>query len=221
MKQANWLRTSLWGILALVVAVAVYAWLVRPAHMRWGATDVELAMALPVDPYITPAQVVSTRAVTIEAPISTIWPWVLQLGQGRGGFYSYDWLENLFAADMHNVDHIIPELQNTTVGTQISLMHNGPYAVVSRIDPEQNFIMDQEWILTLMPVDEDTTRLVVRYAFEPGTHPLGRYYYWAIFEPAHFVMETGMMMGIKERAERQAVDATPAGMVQAMNDGGN
>jgi hypothetical protein len=195
MKSNRWF-TAAAGMLALAVLVAVYLWQVRPAHMRWGATDAEVAMALPIDSQLAPSHVVSTRAITIDAPVGAVWPWIMQLGQGRGGFYSYDWLENLFAADMQNADRILPELQNTTVGTHVPLMRNGPYALVSHIDPERNFVMDEGWVLTLQPIDADTTRLIVRYAFEPGEGLLGRYYYWAIFEPAHFVMEAGMMMGI-------------------------
>jgi hypothetical protein len=97
--------------------LVAYSFVLRPWHMRWGATASEITMSLPGDAYILPQTIVSTRAITIRAPVAAVWPWIVQLGQGRGGFYSYEWLENLFAAGMHNADQITPELQRVSTGS--------------------------------------------------------------------------------------------------------
>jgi hypothetical protein len=110
------------GIVLLVLAVALlaYTFLVRPWHLRWGATNEEINVSLPGDPWIPAGAKVSTRAITIGAPVSAVWPWVAQLGQERGGFYTYDWLENLFLANMRNADRLLPEAQRLQVGDRFS-----------------------------------------------------------------------------------------------------
>src|SRR5688572_22065717 len=106
------MRNSKFGLLLVFVVIAstlaLYTTLIRPWHMRWGANDAEITMPLPGDRYIPRGTIVSTRAITIAAPPEIVWAWLVQLGQGRGGYYSYEWLENLFAADMHNAEEIIP-----------------------------------------------------------------------------------------------------------------
>jgi hypothetical protein len=193
-------------VLAVIVVVAgllvTYAFVLRPWHMHWGATTTELTMPLPGDAYIPPQTVVSTRAVTIRAPTAAVWPWIVQLGQGRGGFYSYEWLENLFAADMHNANQITPELQTLTIGDHISFQQDGPYTVVALINPGRTLVVEGGWTWHLQPIDEQTTRLIVRYASFPVSNRWSELFYYPIFEPAHFVMESGMMLGIKARAEQ-------------------
>jgi hypothetical protein len=192
---------SLLVVLTLTSIAVIYGLLIRPWHMRWGATDEEISMALPGDSYIPQQAVVSTRAITIHARPDAVWPWIVQLGQDRGGFYSYDWLENLFAADMQNANQIMPELQQIQVGDHVSLQRNGPFAVIARIENERALVMEGGWTWYLEPVDEQSTRLIVRYASFEVSDPFSRMYYYPIFEPAHFVMEHGMMLGIKARAE--------------------
>lgn len=103
------------GAAALAAAVA-WRRCVTPWQERWGATDDEVAMALPGDELVAdPAQQV-TRAIAIEAPPEDVWPWIVQIGADRGGFYSYEGLENLFGLDIHNTDRIVPEWQHREVG---------------------------------------------------------------------------------------------------------
>ncbi len=188
-------------IIVTASTLAVHATLIRPWYMRWGATDAEINMPLPGDIYIPEQTVVSTRAITIHAPKEAVWRWVVQLGQGRGGFYSYEWLENLFAADMHNANEILPELQQLQVGDPISFQRDGPFTVVAYIEEGQVLVLEGGWTCYLEEVDDTTTRLVVRYASFKVNSFLSRLFYYPIFEPAHFVMEQGMMLGIKARAE--------------------
>lgn len=115
------MTTKLWafkllGAVAILVFI-IYPLLIQPWHVRWGASDAEVMMTLPGDEFLPEPKLLSTRAITINASAAEIWPWLLQLGQGRGGMYSYTWLENLFGANMHNADTILPEFQNLKVST--------------------------------------------------------------------------------------------------------
>lgn len=194
-----WLRTS---AIPLALIILSYALFVRPWSMRWGATEADERLRLPGDSLIPAGATVSTCAVTVHAPASEVWPWLLQLGQGRGGFYSYEWLENLFAAKMHNAERIVPEYQKLKVGDSISYQQNGPAARVMLLEPERALVIGEGWTFALVPVDSATTRFIVRYPYDRIVNIPHALYYHSIFEPAHFVMEVGMMLGIKQRAER-------------------
>jgi len=99
-------------------AVAIVAWrkVFTPWQRNWGATEEEAAMALPGDTLTPPPVDQCTRAITIAAPPEAVWPWLVQMGADRGGFYSYAWLENLFGLDIHNADGIVDEWQQLAVG---------------------------------------------------------------------------------------------------------
>jgi hypothetical protein len=191
-----------WRILALIglLVILLYIVVVRPYAMQWGATADELTMPLPGDIYIQPNQVVSTRALTIHASADAVWPWLAQIGQNRGGFYSYHWLENLFAADMHNTRAIVPEWQWPAPGDRVYYQRDGLFAEIDVVDPQRTLSMGG-WTFYLKPIDDETTRLVVRYPSFPIAGPADAFYYYTIFEPAHLVMEFGMMMGLKVAAE--------------------
>jgi hypothetical protein len=202
-RKAFWL-----AIAALIVGLSVlYALVIRPYHMRWGATDQEIAMALPGDTYIPADAAVSTRAITIHAPTTTVWAWLVQTGQNRGGgWHSYDWLENLFAADMHEVDRIDPQWQQLRVGDTMFFHAGGAtnpvmVAPVTLVESERALVLGAGWSFVLQPIDANTTRLIVRYPMKPDEF-LNPVLSFGVFEPAHFVMESGMLLGIKRRAER-------------------
>src|SRR6266545_4849315 len=93
----------------------------RFRYLRWGATDQEVRDPLAGDDLIRNADMVATRAITIHAAADRVWPWIAQLGQGRGGFYSYDWLENLVGCDIHSADRIVREWQDVAVGDEVKL----------------------------------------------------------------------------------------------------
>ncbi len=205
--------------LSLAVSLAGVAALLSDRYLRWGATDEDLTRALPGDELLSGAHHSATRAITIEAAAERVWPWIAQLGQGRGGFYSYDWLENLVAhIDIHNADHIVPEWQHVAVGSQVLLAPDVPLRVTA-VDIGRSLVLrgsvpmgraespyDFTWTFVLLPQSDGTTRLVVRerYAY---ARP------WAgfIVQPAQLVscfMTPEMLRGIKARAERCASDAT-------------
>jgi hypothetical protein len=98
-----------------------YFFLVRPWHTRWGATREEVARPLPYDHFVPRPLAQTTRAITIDAPPGEVWRWLVQLGVGRGGLYSYDWLENLAGLDVHSTEKIVLELQDLEVGDLVRL----------------------------------------------------------------------------------------------------
>ena len=211
-----WVR---WATLCLLISLALtYIFQIQLWYMRWGATDSEITMPLPGDRFNPPKTVVSTRAITIHAPVTQVWAWLAQLGQERGGFYSYEWLENLFAAQMHNADRVVPEWQQPQVGDRVAYMANPPpmsVAPIALIKPPQVMVLKGGWTFYLQPVNAQTTRFIVRYASFPVQGNLAaQLFYYPVFEPAHFVMEAGMMLGIKARAERSAGGMSTASIVQ-------
>ncbi|MBI3691872.1 MAG: hypothetical protein HY239_14800, partial [Mycolicibacterium aromaticivorans] len=100
---------------------AVYRWVLRPTMYAWGATDEEVAAELPGDGLVEPGSTRTTRAITIDAPVEEVWPWLVQIGENRGGFYSYDVLERLVGTRIHNADVVHPEWQQLQVADTVWL----------------------------------------------------------------------------------------------------
>ena len=107
----------------------------RPRRARWGATDDEIRRTLPGDQLVPHPKWGWTHAVTIKAPVAEVWPWLVQMGQARAGFYSYECLENFFGCDIHNADRIIPEFQNVQVGDSIRFHPKIPAYTVVLVEP--------------------------------------------------------------------------------------
>lgn len=121
--------------------VAAYQWIIKPWHLRWGATEAEAQGQFPGDDVVKNPTQLSTRAVTIDALPEEIWPWLVQMGQGRGGAYSYDWIENLMGLDIHSANRIIPELQTLEVGDTIPLEPGGTGLLVERMEPNKYLLL--------------------------------------------------------------------------------
>jgi hypothetical protein len=181
--------------------------------LRWGSTPQERIAALPGDS-VHPMQAAYRidHAITINAPASVIWPWLVQLGQDRGGFYSYDWLERGVGARIRNADRIHPEWQRRALGDTIFATQpdflGGRFGAlgwrVNVLEPERVIGLEKWGTFVLQP-DGNRTRLIVRTrgAGEPSgaaflLAPLNVF----VFEPMHFIMERGMLRGIRDRAER-------------------
>jgi len=188
--------------LVLYATVGIIYWsLIRPLNMNWGASSSEMQMRLPGDDLISANSVVSTRAINISASKENVWPWIAQTGQNRGGFNSYYWLENLFGARMRNVKSIHPKWQNPEAGDTVYYGKNEGYAIVSLTKRNEYYSL-KGWTFFLRPLDSGNTRLIVRYpSMEIKQSKFSACFYYGLFEPLHFVMESGMMMGIKQRAE--------------------
>ena len=108
-----------------------------PWVLTWGATPSEAAAPLPGDGLLEIADVVATRAIEISAPPSAIWPWLVQMGPGRAGAYTYDWIENLFGLNMHSADRIQPEWQELEVGDVLRSREGRPGMRVEILEPER------------------------------------------------------------------------------------
>jgi hypothetical protein len=151
---------------------------------------------------------VSTRAVTIRAPASDIWPWLAQMGYGRGGLYSYDWLDRLFGyLDGPSAEQVLPEYQDLKAGDTIPL-GKGPDWLVAEAEPERTLVLEPiadvvTWAFALAPIDADSTRLVTRVRFRVELTMKDRLAMAAI-DPAAFFMTRKMLLGIKRRAEALA-----------------
>ncbi len=197
-------------ILGLVLLGAglllAYRRLLRPWHLRWGATEEEAEAPMPGDELISEPTLVSSRAVAIGASPDAVWPWLAQIGQGRGGFYSYDWIENLIGLDIHSSDRILAEHQRPRVGDRVALANDGSGLDVELVEPGRSLLLREPnggwtWAFTLNSTD-GTTRLVARNRWTTAGGRLGFRVYMALIDPAAFVMERKMLLGIKERAER-------------------
>jgi hypothetical protein len=185
--------------------------LIRSPVLTWGATDEEAARTLPGDELLESPAVVSTRAITIDAPRSAVWPWLVQMGSGRGGAYTYDWIENLFGLEMRSADTIHSEWQDLAVGDLIPGKASLPGMRVEVLEPEHALVSrseDGSWVWAFVLEDLDgRTRLLSRNRIAMPDASLGDRIGMAVMEPGSLVMERKMLRGIKERAERLAAQA--------------
>ncbi|MEY2567692.1 MAG: hypothetical protein QOE35_2221 [Actinomycetota bacterium] len=202
-------------LLSKVAAVVSGVVLFRRWQVRWGATDAEVGADLPGDELMLRADRSTTRAVTIAAPPNEVWPWLAQMGQGRGGLYSYDVLENLIGCDIHSANRIVEEWQHVTVGDPFRLHPDLALRVVG-VEPDHALVIqggvpmgdaappyDFTWAFVLDELTDGTTRLVIRerYTFTR---------WWASLvvdsvTPVSFVMTRKMLLGIRARAERRRI----------------
>ena len=196
-------------MLAYGAAVAAF----RPVYVRWGTTAAERSLSLPGDEREPNARYRIDHGITIHAPASAVWPWLVQLGQGRGGFYSYDWLERAFGAAIRNADRIHPEWQTIAKGdlvraTQPSYL-GGKFGdlgwKVTDVVPGRALILENWGAFVVEPLDSTTSRLIVRTRGAGNPSFLGLVFgplNVFVFEPAHFIMQRGMLRGIRDRAEQ-------------------
>lgn len=216
-KQRPWLA----GLMAAIGAVALYRGRVRPWMYTWGARADEVEAALPGDELVQPGASRTTRGVTIDTPVDAVWPWLVQIGENRGGFYSYSLLERAVGAEIHNATTIHPEWQELRVGDTIWLARRyGDVArqVVAAVKPNAHLVLMSPDDFNRVQRGEKSsgawgfhlrreagwTRLIVRDSGGAVGH--------AAFDIPHFVMEQKMMRGIRDRAEQTRRDRTAAFM---------
>jgi hypothetical protein len=198
--------------LASVTAAAagsafLYRTFLRRPILTWGATAEEAAAPLPGDELLEDADAVATRAITIDAPPSAVWPWIAQMGPSpRGGAYTYDWIENLLGLNTHSADHVLTEYQHPQVGDGFGYGTNKMSFKI--VEPEHVLATqsaDGNWVWTFVLEERDGgTRLISRNRFrlpklknKIGMIPM---------EPGSLIMERKMLYGIKQRAERLAAE---------------
>ena len=170
------------GLALIVLIMAVYLLWARPYQLHWGATQEEINQPMPGDELDAHPTFLATRAITIEGTPHEIWPWLVQMGYDRAGYYGYDIIENLGSKrGPHSPEHIVPELQNVKVGDEVPISAAGSW-VFYAIEPEHYFIWsgetgDSAFTWALYPIDENHTRLVSRIRWshhwsEPSLIPL-------------------------------------------------
>jgi hypothetical protein len=204
----------IWSGVGVTLAslVGVYIGVYRPRQLRWGATDEEVTRPMPGDEIVSRPVFNATRAVTVNARSEDVWPWLVQIGFGRAGWYSYDILDNL---GRHSSEHIMPEYQHLAPGDLIPL---GPGAesglFVKEIRPNESMVwwerrrQSTSRVWGLYPIDGGQTRLVtrVRNDYRKGLSNL--IFGLLLIEPADFPLMRKCMLGIKRRAEDRAIHAT-------------
>jgi hypothetical protein len=209
-------------ISALLIALG-FRRVVRPWYLRWGATDAEVARAMPLDDHVPQPRLRSTMAITIDAPPERIWPWLAQMGDApRAGYYSFAWIERLMGMDIENAWRVLPEHQHLEVGQAID---RAGTMMVLAVEPNQYLVLGPPasletvratWAFGLYPLDPQRTRFVTRargswsWRVMLRDTPVLTWPFYLLIEPGAFVMEWQMLRGIKARAEAGAADEVTA-----------
>ncbi|MEM7785126.1 MAG: SRPBCC family protein [Planctomycetota bacterium] len=171
------------------------------------ATTEEKSKTLPCDDLVRNPFVASTHGITILSPPNKIWPWLVQMGQGRAGFYSYTFFENLLGCQMRNADEICPQLQSIQIGQPIPIHPKFNPLFVKEFEQNQQLILWQQrpflwtWAFYLGMMDSDSTRLLVRSRMAyPG--PWAAVPVYAMMKFGHYIMERKLLIEVKKRAEK-------------------
>jgi hypothetical protein len=205
-------KAALFSALVIIGGFLFFYVLINTTFKNWGATRQEVRMQMPGDLIVEQPDRVHTRAITIHATKEEIYPWLLQMGQNRGGFYSYQTIENLFGRKVRNADVIIPEFQDMKRGDTLRFGPDNryPWLVVDSVIPKRAVVytspasnpIEYSWAFYLVPVDMEFTRLVVRTRSK-SSGPFNYIYEKLVRETTQFVMEQKMLRGIRKRAEQQ------------------
>jgi hypothetical protein len=186
------------GVLELLGASPLFAAapLYRRRYMRWGATDEEVSVSMVGDEIVPGAPFKAARAITIDAPPEEVWPWIVQMGYGRAGFYAYDLVGN---GGYPSADRILAEYQN--VGIELPLSKDNAFRV-KKFEVNRWLLWgkpDNIWSLELKLAPEGKTRLILRICARPAN------LFWKLFMEFHDPpMARRMLKGIKSRAEKIA-----------------
>jgi len=193
-----------WALLiGLIVVLNGYRLYVGPWHRRWGSTLDEARHSLPGDELLPGTAHQSDRAVTIDALPTDVWPWLVQLGWGRGGWYSYDWIDN----DGHpSADDLDPRLQRLAVGDTILMTPDMGFTI--RLVVPGELMLSQApdgttWCLRLTATGRGRSRLLSRFRLPPP-RSLGAVVWGLLADPGAFLMERRMLLNLKARAEATA-----------------
>jgi hypothetical protein len=220
------MRVLVRGAGVVAAAAVVYALALRRRLLTWGATASEVSGPLPGDELVPDADLVATRAISIDASVQEVWPWLAQMGQGRGGLYSYDWLENLVGCQITSTWQVVQQWQHPSVGDDFRL-HPDLALQVTVVDPPRALVVqgavlatgqdasadpaapyDFTWAFVVVPEPDERARLVVRERYRclsPGARPLVE-----AVSVASFVMTERMLRGVRDRVEDLGAARRPA-----------
>lgn len=217
----------------MIASTVILRPLLASRYRRWNATADEVTRALPGDERVPDALVTQTLAVTIEASPAAIWPWLAQIGQERGGLYSYELLENLARCQMVNADRVVPEWE-LTVGDLVRLgppgypvhqvvgLERGRWLLLAGADlktgevpdppkPGQTDYTNYSWLFFLQERPDGRTRLITRNHLDYAPRNFSLKLIWEWFtDPIGFVMIRKMLLEIKQRAEKAPIRQTIA-----------
>jgi hypothetical protein len=218
--------------LAAVGAGVLVAGIARTRLRNRGATRDEIEATNAGDDIVAGQVTTATYAVTVEAAAEVVWSWLVQIGQDRGGMYSYEWLENLFGLDIHNTDQIREEWQQLAVGDTVRVVPRGKLGMregyafrVALVDPPRALVLCQQppehpwdltWAFLIVPESTDRCRLLSRSrtAKRSGAAGVAARIGSELMGPVILLMTRKMLLGIKERCERQVrrpqVECAPA-----------
>lgn len=205
-----------------LLALITYLSLIRPWQLRWGATDEEFSRSMPGDEILQSPELSATRAVTVRAPPEKIWPWIVQMGDGRAGFYAYDWLDN---GGRSSATRIIRGLQQLQAGDSIPLVEGRVYERVHSVDPLRSTVWvstDQpitgSWAWVLDPIDENHTRLITRLRGSyQWTSPVILFQLWIDWGDFPFMRKS--LLGVKQRAEGEIRDTYASDVAEGIQWG--
>ena len=202
--------TAVTAGLAVSVVAARYYLTCRQRLTNWGATTAETGRTLPGDDLSPDSDLTTTRAIAISAPSDCVWPWLVQIGSGRAGGYSYDWIENLFGLDMHSAEVILPQFQDLKQGDEFPFGNRGVMRA-EIVQPGRTLalgFLDGNWVCTLALLPQSTsTRLISRNRITlPTSSTASRLLGALVIVPGSLVLERKMLNGIKARAERLAAE---------------
>lgn len=224
--------TIIGATIAGAAALSAYLFVVRPWLLRWGATDDDVRRPLPGDDLVPHPKMGITHAITIHASAAEVWPWLVQIGYKRAGWYSYDSIHRAMGIagspddDRCSANRIIPELQQLEVGDSIEIGPGMGYTVAA-IEPGRALVLhialdtrtwqsldltgpmpdnylNASWIWFLDEIGERTTRLIVRHRQDYNPSLLNELMMRGLIEPGSFIMERKTLLSIKQRAEAAA-----------------
>ena len=220
----KWLLRAGITLLAVFVAAGlIYHLALRGWCLRWGTTPAEARATLPGDDLFPVYAGEATHAITIHAPPELVWPWLMQIGQDRSGFYSYTFLENLAGCEMPRVEHLVPGWKPRAAGETVWFATPKRFGgqgrmIAAVVQPPRWFVMvsandwarlqagrpAQEgfWSFTLEPLGDRQSRLIAR--LRGGTPPslVSRAAGRLFWEPMHFIMEQRMLRTIRDLSQR-------------------
>ena len=209
------------------VGIMIFCYLtffLKGIRSRWGMSRMEVAQTYPVDELVPEPKSTFTHGIIIQAPAQDVWPWIAQIGQGKGGFYSYEALENISGLNIYNSDHILPEFQQPEVGDLVAFGPKESYPIVYcepgkgmaienwfDLDTNKTFdpgtssptnIMHLSWLWYIEAIDEKTSRFISRNRVTYTPTVKTNFIFRILLEPIVFAMDRKMCLGIKKRAER-------------------